>query len=195
MLCANKIGGIQQMMKFKSKKNEITIAIIGLIGILLTGVLSNWDKIFPDPEVMQIQVNFSGYRATGNFETELRYYFEVSGVRAIMENMQQQLANSFKMELTAQYPEYVEEIDAAMNVALEEAITLDESIKKLLPVYRKYFTVQELQELNKFYSTEIMQNMINKMPLLTQELAPLQVELFQDFERRVETRLEEIFQD
>jgi hypothetical protein len=180
-------------MKFKSKKNEITIAIIGLIGILLTGVLSNWDKIFPDPEV--IIVSFSGYRETGNFETELRYYFEVSGVRATMENMQQQLANSFKIELTAQYPENREEIDAVINVALKEAITLDEVIKKLLPVYRKHFTVQEIQELNRFYSTEIMQNMINKMPLLTQEMAPLQVELFQDFERRFETRLEEIYQD
>lgn len=180
-------------MKFKSKKNEITIAIIGLIGILITGVLSNWDKIRPDPEV--IQVISPGYRATGNFETELRVYFEVSGVRATMENMQQQLANSLKMKLIAQNPENVEKIDAKINILLEEAITLDEAIKKLLPVYRKYFTIQELEELNRFYSTEIMQNMINKMPLLTQEMAPLQVELFQDFERRLKTRLEEIYQD
>lgn len=180
------------MMKFKPRKNEITIAIIGLIGVLITGFLSNWDKIYPDPDVMEVKTD---YRATGNFETELRIYFEISGVRATMENMQQQLAYSYIIELTAQYPENVEIIDAVINAALEEAITFDEVIKKLLPVYRKYFTIQEIQELNKFYSTEIMQNMINKLPLLTQEVAPLQVELFQDFERRFETRLEEIYQD
>ena len=177
----------------KSKKNEVTIAIIGLIGILVTGVFSSWDKIFPDEEVMQVR--FSGYRATGNFETELRYYFEVSGVRALMENMQQQLVNNFKMTLISQYPEEAEEIDAIMNASIEEAVTLDEAIKKLLPVYRNHFTIEEIQELNRFYSTEIMQNMLKKMPLLTQEAAPLQVELIEEFQKRFEARVEEIIRD
>ena len=179
--------------QLRSKKNEVMIAILGLIGIVVTGGFSNWDKIFPDEEVMQVR--FSGYRATGNFETELRYYFEVSGVRATMENTQQQLVNNFKITLTSQYPEEAENIDAIMNASLEEAITIDEVIKKLLPVYRKYYTIEEIQELNRFYSTEIMQNMLKKMPLLTQESAPLQVELYQNFQERFKARVEEIISD
>lgn len=177
----------------KSKKNEVMIAIIGLIGIVVTGVFSNWDRMFPDEDVMQVR--FSGYRATGNFETELRYYFEVSGARATIENMQQQLVNSFKMTLTSQYPEEAEKIDVIMNTALKESIKLDDVIKVLLPVYRKHFTIEEIQELNRFSSTEIMQNMLKKMPLVTQEAAPLQVELFQDFQKRFQARIEEIIED
>ena len=99
------------------------------------------------------------------------------------------------MTLTSQYPEEAEKIDVIMNTALKESIKLDDVIKVLLPVYRKHFTIEEIQELNRFSSTEIMQNMLKKMPLVTQEAAPLQVELFQDFQKRFQARIEEIIED
>lgn len=181
---------MKRIDKSRSKKTEITIAIIGLLGILATAVFSNWDKIFSEQKV--IRVSYTDYRATGNFETELRYFFEVSGTRANIENMVQQLANNYKMALIAEHPENAEEIDAIMSAALEVSIRLDEIIKKLLPVYRKHYTIEEIQELNKFYSTEIIQNMIKKMPLLIQEIAPLQVELLQDYQSRLSARLNEV---
>ncbi|WP_424946109.1 DUF2059 domain-containing protein [Candidatus Spongiihabitans sp.] len=103
--------------------------------------------------------------------------------------MQKQLAQNFKLQLSTKYPEDSEEIKKVMDIALEEAITLDEMLYKMIPIYKNHFTVQELQELNKFYSTEIMQNMIKKMPLLTQEVAPLQVEFFTNFQKRYTDRL------
>ncbi|MHC4269879.1 MAG: DUF2059 domain-containing protein [Planctomycetota bacterium] len=176
----------------KSKRNEITIAIIGLIGIIATGVLSNWDKLFPDQKM--IQASYSGYRATGNFETELRYYFEVAGVRSTIENMERQIIENLKVNLTAQHPEEAKEIKEILNIVHEETITVDELIKKQLPVYRKHFTIEELQELNKFYSTEIMQNMVMKIPLIAQDAAPLQVELLQKFQQRYIERVKGILE-
>ncbi len=173
----------------KTRGNEILIAIIGLIGVLATAGFSNWDKIFPDSDVIEAK---TGYRPTDNFETELRHFFNVSGTRQAVDNMQKQVALNYKMQLSSEYPEDSEVIHKIMDVALEEAITLDEMLIKMMPVYKNHFTLQELQELNRFYSTEAMQNMIKKMPLLTQESAPLQVELFQNFQKRYFERLEEV---
>ncbi len=177
----------------KSRKNEITIAIIGLLGVLVTATFSNWDKIFPNQN--EIIVEYSGYQATENFETELRHYFNVSGSRSAIENMQEQMMINLRMNLIRESPDKAEEINLILDTALDEAITVDEVIKKLLPVYRNHFTIEELQELNKFYSTEIMQNLVRKTPTLMREAAPIQVELLQDFQSRYYDKLNEILPD
>ena len=133
----------------KSKKNEITIAVIGLLGVLATTALSNWDKMFPNPN--EIRANYSGYRATGVFETELRYFFEVAGLRSWIENTRQQLVIAMRNNLIKEYPEKAKEINLVLDASLEEAPTIHDIIRKLLPVYRNYYTIEELQELNKFY--------------------------------------------
>jgi len=176
--------------KTRNKGNEILIGVIGLICVLVTAGFSNWDKIFSESNV--IQAKYSGYSPTDHFETELRHYFNVSGLKNTFDIMQKQLAQNFKMQLSKQYPKDSEKIKKIINVALEEeAITLDEIIPKMLPVYKNHFTLQELQKLNKFYSTETMQNMIKIMPLLTKEAAPLQTELLTNFQKRYIKRLKE----
>lgn len=67
----------------RSRKYEIIIAIIGLVEVITAGLISNWDKIFAGGQISQRPD--SGYRPTNNFETDLRYYFEVSGTRAAIE--------------------------------------------------------------------------------------------------------------
>ena len=42
-----------------------------------------------------------------------------------------------------------------------------------MPIYAKFFTVTDMQTLNRFYSTEVMQNYLAKMELVQQELAPV----------------------
>ena len=159
-----------------------------MIGIIATGVFSNYDKLFKD----EIRAPYSGYRATGVFETEFRYFFDVSGTRIEHESSQQHLMNNIKLSLISKNPEDAEDIEAIMKVALEEAPSFDEVIKLMLPVYQKHFTVEELQVLNKFYSTEAMQNMIRKIPLLSQDLAPIQVKIFLGMQERLMKRIDEI---
>ena len=172
----------------RSKKSEVTIAVIGLVGVLVTAVLSNWGVIFHN----EIRAGYAGYRATGDFETELRYYMDVSGTRKAIESTQQQLAVNYRMSLISEYPESAEAVDAVVDAVLEEAISVDEVIVALLPAYRNHFTIEELQELNRFYSTEVMQNMVRKLPLLAQEAAPVQAKLMQEYQNRLLARIEEI---
>ena len=163
---------------------EVVIAVIGLIGVLVTAILSNWDKLFPKKD--EVKAKFSGYEPTGVFETELRIYFEVSGTRAITRNMILQILQNQKIAAIQQNPEDANEINAVFKVIEDERITLDDVIQRLMPVYEKYFSTEELQELNKFYSTEIMQNMLKKMKALTIEAAPLQVEMLEEFQSNIE---------
>ena len=153
-----------------SKRGEVIIAIIGMIGVALTGVFSNWDKIFPKQNV--VQATYSGYRPTGNFETEFRYYFDVSGTRQGLESMQRQLLINAKNAALTQNPAHAQEIEKTFQIIESEAIKLDDVIRQVLPIYQKHFTLAELQELNKFYSTEVMQGMVKKLPLITQDAAP-----------------------
>lgn len=175
------------------RRNEIAIAIIGLTGVLATAVFSNWDKMFPPESV--IEARYSGYRPTGNFETELRYFYEVSGTRATVDYMMDELMGAMKTQFISQYPADAKEIDAVMKVVAEETASIDSIISESVPIYRKHFTIEQIQELNKFYSTEIMQDMINKMPLVVKDFAPIQMKLMQDTQNRVISRMREIRAD
>jgi hypothetical protein len=165
--------------------NEVLVAIIGVIGVIVTAVLSNWSKIFPDRD-KKITVKVSGYSSTGVFETELRYFFEVSGTRASIENMTFQLSQQFMIQLIQQYPDEAEEIKEKFQIIAKEAITVDDLIRKLLPVYKKYFTVEVIQELNRFYSTDTMQQMVRNNQALIIEAAPLQLELITENQERID---------
>lgn len=170
-----------------SKRGEIVVAVIGLIGVVLTGALSNWDKLFPKQNVLQ--ATYSGYRPTGNFETEFRYYFDVSGTRQGLESMQKQLLLNAKNAALAQNPSEAKEIERFFKVVEQEAIKLDEVIREVLPIYQKHFTLAELQELNKFYSTEAMQGMVKKMPLISQDAAPAQLKMLNEYFVRVNAKI------
>jgi Uncharacterized protein conserved in bacteria (DUF2059) len=172
-----------------SKRGEVIIAIIGMVGVVLTGVFSNWDKLFPPQNV--VQATYSGYRPTGNFETEFRYFFDVSGSRQALEHMQKQVLLNSKNAALSQDPGSAKEIERAFEVIEKESIKLDDVMREVLPIYQKHFTLAELQELNKFYSTEVMQGMTKKLPLVTQDAAPVQVRMMNDYLERVFARLQE----
>jgi hypothetical protein len=165
---------------------EIIVAIIGLIGVLVTALLSNWDTLFGNV----VRASYSPeYTPTKNFETELRIFFEVSGVRATLESAQKNILQNQRIELLTKYSEKAEIINKEYDAIADEAITLDEAIKALLPVYRKYLTIDEIQQLNKFYFTDVMQGLTSKMPMLAQEAAPIQAKLVDTYLQRLSERL------
>ena len=157
--------------------------------MIATGALSNWDKLFPRANV--VQATYSGYRPTGSIDTEIRYFLEVSGQRQMYDATQQQVLQKVREELLLKYPEDAAATTEELAILEKEAISFDEAVKAILPVYRKHFTLAELQELNKFYSTDAMQAMVKKTPFVAQDLAPVQLKMMSDFLARVEARLNE----
>ena len=171
-------------------KRELFITLIGLVGMVLTGVFSNWEEISADT----ITVEYENYIPTGKFETELRYYFDITGLRESLEELQnlsiEQLKYSIKATMTEEdYADISKEIDDIFNVAKEEAITFEEMIEAYLPVYENNYTIKELQHLNRFFSSEIMRNFIKKDSLVLQQSIQINNKLIQEFLNRYIGRL------
>src|SRR5687768_14976479 len=171
---------------YKPSRSEIVIAVIGLFGVLTTAFLSNWDKLFPKQNT--VHAEYSGYRPTGNFETELRYFFEVSGLRVVMETQEQQLLQNTRNNLIAQNPKDAEEINRLIEDVSKDAPKTEDIIKLFVPIYQKHLTIAEIQELNKFYSTDVMQRMAQKLPLIAQDGAQIQAKLLTDMQQRFRDR-------
>ena len=163
-----------------------TAALIGAIGLVLGTVVSNVDDIYQLLSgTKTITAEYSGYQPTGVFETELRYYYEVTGLRVAVVDLQERLIDSQVTLLTAEFPEDREEIERIANAVREESPQVSELIDVVVPIFEKYFTVEEIQELNRFYSTEIMQGTVSKQRLVNAEAAPILAELQQDLITRV----------
>lgn len=173
-----------------SKRGEVIVAVIGLIGVLATGVLSNWDKLFHPQTVVEAKA--TGYAPTGDFATELRYYFDVSGTRQMMETMQRQLLLNTKADLLSKYPGEAQQIASVFNAAEREAPSVDDVIREMMPVYQKHYSLAEIQELNKFYSTAVMRNMVNKAPQVAQDAAPIQMKIMNEYLERLDNHLKGI---
>ena len=66
----------------------------------------------------------------------------MSGARATIENMVFQILQQQMMQTIQQYPEDAKEIIAVFQTIAKESLTVDDVIKKLLPVYRKHYTIE-----------------------------------------------------
>ena len=172
----------------KRKSNEITIAIIGLIGVLATAIISNWRIIFPDPN--EFTAKSINYIPTNDFDSEYRHFFDVSGSRKSIEIMIQGMINNLKDQLIKENPNDLKKIDEIVNATNEiSGEFIDVTIRKLLPIYKNHFTIEELKAINRFYSTAIMQNFIEKSASFVQESTSIMGELQNDFASRLEARL------
>jgi hypothetical protein len=170
------------------QSHEVLIAILGLVGVLATGVLSNTDKLFGENPI--VKAEYTGYKPTGNFETEFRYYFEVSGARATMDSYMKTYLESQKTELLSAHPEQAAVINRYFEAVSQEMPSFfDEVVTAILPVYQKYFTLEEIQALDKFYSTGPMRQMVREGPLIAQEIVPVQNKLVADLLARIQQRI------
>jgi hypothetical protein len=162
-----------------SRSTEITIAVIGLAGALATAGFSNWDKMFPGRGV--VTASYQGYQPTGNFETELRYFLEVTGARKQVEEDWKNDGTEFKSAILAKHPEisaeqlkqFNKDFDEGFEAAKKAMPTFDEQVAIILPVYSKYYSVAEIQKLIKLHSTEEMLNMSNRQNSINKELGPI----------------------
>ena len=179
-------------------KSEVLVAIIGASGVVLGGVVTNINEIH---RVLSggkaVTAAYEGYAPTGDFATELRYFMDVSGARAMSDSLVSKLAEQMKAMLVLQFPGHRKMIENAMTNALEEAenaANFDDVIKLVLPIYQKHYSVPEIQELNRFYSTKLMRGMVRKNEAITSELAPKLAELIQSSAEKARIRLIEQLQ-
>ena len=175
------------------KRSEILIAVVGLTGVLITGTLSNWDKLFPPPNV--VKSTFSGYQPTGDPQIELRYFTEVTGMRDNIKQMQTGMLEHFRKQAEKELsynPEMVAKVFKIIET--EAASQYDEVVNSYVPIASKYFSVAEIQELNKFYSTPVMRELLRKQPLMAKEFIPVAMESAQKSQERMMNKIKEVIE-
>ena len=181
------------MANGNSNRNSRTTALITAAGVVFGATITNLDAIVRVVKGTEaVTAEYSGYRPTGVFETEFRYHYEVSGARADLEDLEDRFLEVVRQELINEDPESEEQINALIEVVTEEAPQFDEILELTLPIYERHYTVEDIQELNRFYSTVPMQDMVRKDRLINAELAPLLVQLQQDYIDRIAPAIMEL---
>lgn len=105
-------------------------------------------------------IGVTGFAQTSK-EAKIKELIEVTGVSKIAVQGAQQFVNTYKEN-------YKDIPDEFWNGFLKEVST-EEFSKLYIPIYSKYYTESDLDELIKFYKTPIGQKTISNMPLIMNE--------------------------
>jgi hypothetical protein len=60
----------------------------------------------------------------------------------------------------------------------------DEIVNQFIPIWEKHFTLSQVQELNKFYSTSQMQALVNQQPAIMTEIQPILAKTMHDMQEK-----------
>ena len=138
-------------------RNELIIALIGLCGVIFTGVVSNWDKI-----------SFATRTATNSaivsddINVQVRYYVETSGFRSGMEALEKQQAENYKREYKAD----PDTVNCMLDMGLQSNQLVDIAVNAL----KSHFTVEEMKKLNRINASPIMVRLAEKQPAIALDL-------------------------
>lgn len=105
-------------------------------------------------------IGVTGFAQTSK-EAKIKELIEVTGVSKMAVQGAQQFVNTYKEN-------YKDIPDEFWNGFLKE-VSSEEFSKLYIPIYSKYYTESDLDELIKFYKTPIGQKTISNMPLIMNE--------------------------
>ena len=95
-------------------------------------------------------------------EIEIRRTLELTGVKKLMEQIKSQMIAQMRSDMKEVLPdEFWTKIEKKMDVS--------ELIEKLIPLYDKYYSLEDLRALNKFYASDVGQRVIATAPKIMKE--------------------------
>jgi hypothetical protein len=139
-------------------RNEIIIAVIGLVGVVFTAIVSNYDKLLG---VTPEHTSISPYENVDDINMQLRYFIEVSGFRDSLEEMEKVTAEKYKLKYGA--------TDTEINCILDNRIQTEQLIELFVETMKNHMTLQQIKDLNRLYSSETMKSYTESSPLIVRE--------------------------
>lgn len=92
---------------------------------------------------------------------EIEKMLQLTGMEKLMNQMKTQIIGSFK----ASHPNVPHSYWKSMEVNLD----MNQLLERLLPLYDKYYSLEDLKAVNAFYSTPTGKKILSTMPQLMQE--------------------------
>jgi hypothetical protein len=108
---------------------------------------------------------------------------KATGMEKLMNQMIVQMIDTFK----AQAPDVPQEF---WDKLLQQMDT-HELIEKLMPIYDKYYTMDDLKAINAFYTSPVGQKLIANLPQITQESMQIGRQWGEDLGKRVAKQVED----
>ena len=106
--------------------------------------------------VVTVQANVSPEK-----RKEIEKMLRLTGV----EKLSEQIANQMLTSLRTQLPQVPE----TFWTKFQQKMNTRDLIEKIIPVYDKYYTIEDLKAINAFYETSAGQKVISALPQLMQE--------------------------
>lgn len=125
--------------------------------------------------------------ANKEYRSTLKKMFEVSGSEESFQTVIRQMFVMFKQQYS--------NVDAGVWEELEKEFSktsIDDLTEMMVPVYSKYMTLSDLQEIIAFYETPIGKKLAQSTPFITQESMQVGqiwgMKIGQDFEKRMKEK-------
>ena len=126
-------------------------------------------------------------QADKEYSKTLKKMFEVSGTEVSYQAAIKQMFSMFKQQYSS--------VESDVWGDLEKEISktsLNELTEMLVPVYSKYMTLEDLQELIKFYETPVGKKFAKNTPLIMQESMQIGqqwgMQIGQEFEKKMKEK-------
>ena len=94
-------------------------------------------------------------------ETEIRRMLQLTGTQKLMEQMKSQMIAALRAQIT--------EVPDEFWTRFEKKMDMSEMIEKIIPLYDKYYSLEDLRAVNAFYSSEVGQRLMTTLPKITKE--------------------------
>jgi hypothetical protein len=105
-------------------------------------------------------------------EKSIRRLLDLAGTKALMAQAMGQMEKTTRPELEGSLPpgEYREKLIEVFFVKFRAKFDVQKMVELAVPIYDKYFSLEEVQGLIHFYETPLGQKSISVLPQLTAEL-------------------------
>ena len=118
---------------------------------------------------------------------EIQKTLRLVGMEKLMDQMKTQMFTMFR-EKTKDVPEeYWKRAESKFDMA--------ELMQLLIPLYDKYYTIEDLKALNAFYESPVGQKVLSTLPQITQESMKIGQAWGEDVARRVEREVQAEFKE
>ena len=101
--------------------------------------------------------------AQDKYAIELSKMLELNGTKETFQGVIDQMISLYQNQESDVPAEYWDKVKKSMSSSYDELVV------KLVPVYKKHLTIEDLKGINDFYSTPVGKKLSEKTPLISQE--------------------------
>jgi len=106
-------------------------------------------------------ISFTHAEVSPEKRKEIDRMLQLTGMEKLMEQMKTQMISAFKTQMT--------EVPESFWTKFQEKMDVHELLEKIVPLYDKYYTLEDLKAVNAFYESPAGRKVLSTLPQITQE--------------------------